>query len=180
MKTKLFTVLLAISPLLFSCKKDMIAETEIAAVKSTSTTTPATSSARQRMNCEPFPFAVLALNEGSMTSTNLNVTGSLGYSSGVNSSNNTNLNVNGNCYVHTGVANFLYSLGPLGAILGMQTGSYCDYKLDEANMFAPEISTMFNELVPDITYNNIISNKTINSMSAVTGYPNTIVTLGRI
>ena len=171
-------MLIAAMPFLLSCQKDeLAASAPPAAIKAPAY--PALDlEGISRENCEPFPFGILALNNGSMLSYGFDITGNLGYSKNVVSTTNTGLSVNGTCYIHSAVGtigNLLsvatYAL-PLSVI---QNNPTADWRLDEANQHATNLSAVYNALTPDFTYGNITSNKTITSNCSVTGSTNTVV-----
>lgn len=172
--------MMGLTPFLFSCQKEQLPDGTVAEAAA-KTTTASNHSSTGRENCEPFQFAILALNNGSLTSSNLDVDGTMGYSQNVNSNSNAHLTVHGSCLVHSNAA-FMYTpaVNAPGLALGLQTGPGVDWKLDDANTNATTLSGAYRNLPPDFTYTSITANKTITSTCTATGNSNTIVNISSI
>ena len=163
MKTNALALLLGVSTLLFSCKKEQTQETG---------TGNDSGPVFGRVNppptgiCEPFPFGLLGLNNGNFTiNSSTNLIADVGYSSQVTSTTNQKINnFTGTAYVHSQVTSFVYTAAtyqPSGGII-RNTGD-ADAKLDAANANAIAVSSVYAGLTPTYVFGAVTTNQTINS-----------------
>ena len=131
MKTNALALLLGLSTLLFSCKKEQTQDT----ITTGSDSGPVFGKVDPPPSgsCEPFPFGLLGLNNGNFTiNSSTNLIADVGYSSYVTSTTNQKINnFTGTAYVHSQVTSFVYTAAtyrPTGGII-QNTGD-ADAKLE--------------------------------------------------
>ena len=166
MKKNTLVLLLGLSTLLFSCKKEQTQADIISNDNNNSGDGHVTGRQGPPSGCEPFSYGLLGLNGGTFTiNSSTNLIADVGYSSGVTSNTNQKINnFTGTAYVHSQVTSFIYTAAtyqPTGGIV--RNNATADANLDAANANAITVSANYAGLTPNFTYGAINSNLTINS-----------------
>ena len=158
MKKNLIALLVAITPFMISCKKEVLNENGMAA-----TTQNAGNPTTGRENCEPFQFGILGLSTGTVMINGIDyLTGDVGYSPLVVSTTNKNVRYfDGSTLVHTQVANFLFTSASFIPSYGIESDAMGDVKITQANQNAATLSPRYASFAPNITLGNVTTNKTI-------------------
>ncbi len=166
MKKNAIVLLLGLSTLLFSCKKEQT-QSDISAGNNNNDG-PVFGRQGPPSGCEPFAYGLLGLNGGNFTiNSSTNLIADVGYSRNVTSTTNQKINnFTGTAFVHSLVTSFIYTAAtyqPTGGIVRNDPGA--DAQLDAANANAIAVSSNYAGLTPNFTYGAVNSNTTINSVA---------------
>ena len=170
MKKALTALLFAMPILIASCKK-VTSQDELGTVSATDSNK---SSGLSRIAgvagslCDVLPFAVLALNNGSLSiNSSSNITGTIGYSAGVTSPTNQKVDLfTGKALVHSGVTSFIYTAVTFLPTEGiLRNSAPVDEILNSANTNALSISSTYSNMAPNLSFGNVTTNLSVNSVA---------------
>jgi len=122
-------------------------------------------------------FGLLGLEGGTFTiNSSHNLIADVGYCSGVTSTTNQKIdNFTGTAYVHSQVANFVYTAATYQPTGGIINNGTADATLDQANDDAIAASAQFAAMPVDITLGALTSNITLTHVA-----PNTVVQVSSV
>ena len=161
MKVNALVLLMGLSTLILSCKKEQIQDPTTVDSGPILGRVPAPVG-----NCEPFPFGLLGLNNGNFTiNSSTHLIADVGYSSHITSTTNQKIDdFRGTAYVHSQVTSFVYTAAtyrPSGGIV--RNNAAADAKLDAANAEAIQVSSNYAGLTPNFIFGTVTNSQTINS-----------------
>ena len=165
MKTIMLGILLGFSFILTSCQKEQLQGSDLSKNNDQG---PVIGRVDPNGTCEPFPFGLLGLKNGTFTiNSATNLIADVGYSSNVTSNTNQKINsFTGTAYVHTQVTSFVYTPAtyqPSGGIT--RNDPIADALLNNANDNAIAVSANYASLTPSYTFGAVTTNQTIGSVS---------------